>query len=234
MCSMTKPEIRYPCPVCLGVKLEKLMLAAKPLLVLDYCQRCGGIWFDEGEVQHLREVTRSALWARVRLRETAYTMKCHSCKASMGRNDLRCSACSWTNTLECPVCGKSLEVVEQGGLRLDICRGCRGAWFDNVELSRIWNRSVQSLTTQKGTPPREVEAGWFYLPDVIWLPLPIPAPSSGTIGGSPGISELPAGEDGGLLDGVGDALGSAGEWTADLASNVFDGIADAFDGLDFF
>lgn len=234
---MSKPELRYPCPVCLGVQLEKLALGAEPKLVLDYCQRCGGIWFDEGEVRRLRGLNPKALWAKVALRDAAYRMKCHNCHASMGRNDSRCGACGWTNTLDCPVCAKYLETVEHGGLRLDVCRRCRGAWFDSVELSRIWNRSVDALAARRnrGRSPDRVEADWFFLPDVIWWPGPltgpVPAPPIG-LSGAP-VLDTPDVGDGGFFSSLGNALGSAAEWTGDLASSVFGGIADVFDGIDF-
>ena len=48
------PEPRYDCPVCTGLPMKKLKITRQHeevFLTLDCCQRCGGVWFDEGEVQ---------------------------------------------------------------------------------------------------------------------------------------------------------------------------------------
>ena len=50
-------ETRWPCPVCLGVKMEKTVVGkgegGPDSLTLDHCARCGGMWFELGEVQRL-------------------------------------------------------------------------------------------------------------------------------------------------------------------------------------
>jgi Zn-finger nucleic acid-binding protein len=71
---MPELEPRYPCPVCLGLPLEKLSIAEASGLVLDYCRRCGGIWFDETEVDALRATKRGALGQRVRLTDSELRM----------------------------------------------------------------------------------------------------------------------------------------------------------------
>jgi Zn-finger nucleic acid-binding protein len=237
---MRSAELRYPCPVCLGVKLGKLTLPGEPALVLDYCERCGGIWFDEGEVERLRRQKARALWAKVRLTDAAYRMKCHNCQASMDRSEARCAACGWTNTIDCPACAKALTVVEHEGVQVDICRRCHGAWFDNVELGRIWNRTVDAVGARRrdSAAPRDVTADGFFLPNLLWLPVPLPAPGPlpAADAALPPVGEVPAvGEaaGGGLFAGIGDALGSAVDWTGDLAGGVFGGVADIFDGIDF-
>lgn len=35
--------------------------------------------------------------------------------------------------MKCPVCGKSLIVIERNKIELDWCPGCRGFWFDADE-----------------------------------------------------------------------------------------------------
>src|SRR5436853_562362 len=46
-------ESKMPCPVCLGVTMTKVTLGAggKNALTLDHCGRCGGIWFDGGDLE---------------------------------------------------------------------------------------------------------------------------------------------------------------------------------------
>jgi Zn-finger nucleic acid-binding protein len=135
-------EPRYPCPVCLGVSLEKARVGPRGELVLDACRRCGGIWFELGEVQRLKRHRPSALLDRVRDHGEPYRMQCHECHAPMDRNAANCPTCDWRNAIDCPHCQRAMEPQVHEGLRLDICRHCKGVWFDRVELAAIWSLSL--------------------------------------------------------------------------------------------
>jgi len=40
--------------------------------------------------------------------------------------------------MECPACGKALQVVTVSDVSVDVCRGgCGGIWFDNYELKKF-------------------------------------------------------------------------------------------------
>jgi Zn-finger nucleic acid-binding protein len=154
---MRELEPRYPCPVCLGVRLRKTHIGTRGELVLDSCARCGGIWFELGEVQRLKRHRPDALWDRVGLRDQEFRMQCHGCHAAMDRNATACPACSWRNTIDCPVCQRRMEPQTHEGLRLDVCRSCKGVWFDHVELEAIWkvalgapHRRETSVATTSG------------------------------------------------------------------------------------
>lgn len=86
---MNPLETRYPCPVCLGAKLEKVVVADG--LTLDHCPRCGGVWFEAGEVQRLRRTDAAALWREIVQRDGVHAMQCHSCRTHMPRTDTSCS-----------------------------------------------------------------------------------------------------------------------------------------------
>jgi len=135
-------EPRYPCPVCLGVSLEKARVGAQGELVLDACRRCGGIWFELGEVQRLKRHRPAALWDRVREQSEPFRMQCHNCHAPMDRNAASCPTCDWSNAIDCPVCQRAMEAQVHEGLRLDVCRHCHGVWFDHAELARIWSLTL--------------------------------------------------------------------------------------------
>lgn len=147
---MREIEPRYPCPVCLGVRLEKTRVGTRGELVLDSCRRCGGIWFELGEVQRLKRFRAQALWDRVGMRDDAFRMQCHDCHAPMDRNAVGCPACGWKNSIDCPVCQRSMEPQTHEGLRLDACRTCKGVWFDHVELAAIW--SLAAAASQRALP----------------------------------------------------------------------------------
>ncbi|HLB35028.1 MAG TPA: zf-TFIIB domain-containing protein [Gemmatimonadales bacterium] len=243
---MPEPAPRYPCPVCLGAVMVKLRPSAALDLELDYCSRCGGMWFDEGEVAALRQLKPLALYTRIVLNAEAYRMKCHQCQASLERNAPACPACGWHNVVNCPACSRPLKTIEEAGFKLDACRKCRGVWFDNVELARLWNVKVETRASAAGggrRPPGERRSDGFLLPDVVYwdvahvrhgpdaapdLPLQAPSPSAvdGVVTDGPEVA-------GGLLHGVAQAAGGAVEWTTDLASDVFHGISDVVSsGLD--
>ena len=147
-------EELLPCPVCLDVELTKRVAAPGGELVLDCCDRCGGIWFDAGEVMKLRSAQSPAVWRRIVLPAEAYQMPCHSCGVVMDRNAAECPTCGWRNLIDCPVCARTMERREVQNLDLDFCAGRHGVWFDRIELAEIWNLQVPrgALQTPPGDP----------------------------------------------------------------------------------
>lgn len=123
------------CPVCKGVRLGRVTTSAN--LKLDYCGTCGGVWFDRGEAAALQASSPSGYkWPLAA--PAAYSVQCHGCGQAMDRDAGACGSCGRANVLDCPVCHEHMEIATHDDLRLDVCRGCRGVWFDAKELSRIW------------------------------------------------------------------------------------------------
>jgi len=103
------------CPVC-----------KKPMLVLelhqiemDYCQVCGGIWLDEGELELLlgdageKEKLMASFSADIENPEKRH---------------------------RCPVCSKRMNKVLVGRnnkVLLDKCKKNHGFWFDEGELHEV-------------------------------------------------------------------------------------------------
>ena len=85
-------EPRYGCPVCLGVIMAKVAPSKDVDVQLDYCTRCGGMWLDQGEAEQLKMCRPKALSSVIELSKSAYLMKCHSCQATMDRNEVRGNA----------------------------------------------------------------------------------------------------------------------------------------------
>lgn len=138
----------YNCPVCLGLKMKKLKLPKKGPLVLDFCRSCGGVWFDYGEVEKLRSLhSKSSAFfiSKIKPSRETFRMNCHSCFSFIDRNTLTCSKCGWKNILDCPVCQKPMKVIRQFSLQTDYCMACKGVWFDNKELSEIWNGQLDKI-----------------------------------------------------------------------------------------
>lgn len=229
---MPERETRLPCPACLGVMMDKLKPVKDRALVLDACRRCGGIWFDAGEVGALRQVRPRGLERLVSLRDTAYRMPCHSCHGAMDRNAPACPSCGWRNVLDCPACQKPLHRVERDRLVLDVCRACRGVWFDNHELAEIWNMEVRRhLPATRREDGSLAVADYFLLdaflwaPDLVFLSGHALGHGAGAVAG--GVADLA----GGGLGGAAEAAGGALEAVGDAAGSIFEVIAEVIGGL---
>ena len=217
-------ERRLPCPVCIGTVMQKLAPVPGQPLVLDACKRCGGGWFDAGEVAALRRARPDALWAKIALQPDAFRMKCHRCQAAFERNKPNCPACGWENVLSCPACRNRLTSVERDGLRLDACQRCRGVWFDNTELASIWNSAVTALAGRTGRVPATRNADNFLFDIVLFSALTDPYVTvlgAHAVGqGAGGVAEVA----GGAIEATGEAASSVFSVIADLLGSIFDGL----------
>jgi Zn-finger nucleic acid-binding protein len=225
---MLEAEFRHPCPVCLGVKLSKLRIVTDAYLVLDRCERCGGVWFDAGEVTRLRTLRPEAAWQKVALAADAFRMQCHSCQAIMDRNAEHCPACRWRNQVDCPACGRPMERREVQGLHLDFCRACRGVWFDRIELAEIWNLHLDASSKRKSAALQEAATlaagvGEVAAEVVFWNPELLVVGGRALGHGAKAAAEL-AGQ-------APEVLGAAVEAGGNLAGSVFEAIADIIGGI---
>lgn len=218
---MPRIDPRYPCPVCLGTHMEKARIGDAPQLELDHCRRCGGVWFELGEVQHLRRHTPDTLWHHVASRTGDARSLCHSCHAPIYRNAHDCPSCGARNTIECPVCQRPLEPQTFQNVRLDACRSCRGVWFDHAELESIWKLSLDTRLRRRGEAGVSATAdgslvvldALFYMPDVLFLGAR--AAGYAVSGAADAVANS------GLIDGVGDAAGSVFETIVEIISGIF-------------
>lgn len=97
-------------------------------LVLDKCERCGGVWFDFAEFD----------WVGIKSRDKVR-------RALTPQRGVEMSAANGEDRLVCPRCGKELLRVrsaEDTGLLVEACLSCYGQWVDGDELDRAQNRSV--------------------------------------------------------------------------------------------
>jgi len=220
--SKPEPEARRLCPVCPGLPMKKIELGQGPgRTTLDGCGRCGGIWFDAGEVDRLRHLGVRAIEAEVALKPEAYRKRCGACDASYLRNADRCPACRAPNLLRCPSCAELLEPVRTGSAKLDACRRCRGVWFDSVELKEIWNAA---LVQRRGARPvTGLDVAANSMDTFLLASLLMPGPSFG--GG--GLSDVAGGAAAAGAEAGAGLVESAG----DLATSVFDAIASLISGI---
>lgn len=110
MQSQLSSEPRYHCPVCVSLPMKKLHLVhGDQSLVLDHCQHCGGMWFDAGEVQKLRQYPLSTLSTRIALTRPEKRTACRSCYRLIDRNVSECQYCGHPNQIDCPICQVSMH-----------------------------------------------------------------------------------------------------------------------------
>lgn len=102
------------CPRCAGVPLETFHLAGG--VVVDYCDKCRGMWFERGEVgQHAR-----------------FSSDIPNLKEAVkaGKPGVKCPACGDQRAVEIPY-------TPDAKLLVDYCAACGGTWFDGGELDTL-------------------------------------------------------------------------------------------------
>ena len=157
---MAEKRNRLDCPVCDGVQMEKIRPSDELELALDYCDKCGGMWFESGEVRQLRFCPPEILSSLISMKKQLYAVDCPSCGHSMTRNVAECPSCQRENTIDCPDCGLLLERVQGDEYTVDVCRDCRGVWFDNIDLSAVWNLHFEKsprLSEEDTGSPDEID-----------------------------------------------------------------------------
>lgn len=77
---------------------------------IDVCPKCSGVFFDKGEISKLtgERIVEKELW----------------------------SGAKGTTDVGCPRCGGEMAGRSLGNVVVDICRSCRGVWFDAGELQK--------------------------------------------------------------------------------------------------
>ena len=117
------------CPAC----KTDLMVVEREGIEVDWCLDCGGLWFDEGEIELLGEKAGRSIAAQI--------LESPNDQSTKGRR-------------RCPRCPKRMESLPLGmgpGDRVTIDRcPLHGLWLDRGELGQLM-RAAQ--------PARESEAG---------------------------------------------------------------------------
>lgn len=208
-------EARLPCPVCLGVQMEKVQMGnATSALVIDHCPRCGGVWFEKGEAQQLTRHSPSDLWKHIPPRESGPKPPCHGCGTPLDRDADKCAVCGKKNELECPVCARTMERRKHSGLTLDVCANCKGVWFDHAELKSVWSIAVVTVNKRRFGRGAQAAAvgGDILLESLFW---------------APGLV-VNAGV--GVVHGIGNVAGALGNVSVDGAANAALGAAEVVGG----
>lgn len=216
--------------------MEIVRFGDPPGVELDVCRRCGGVWFDHGEVQGLRALRRGSAGPRLMPGETTPVHRCHGCHEPIDRQDEQCLQCNRVNRLECPSCQCEMERVQHGDFRLDLCRNCRGTWFDREDVMALWTPRFDRALVRRGVSRREVAAmgadatsdilfhALFWGPDVVEL-------GASAVGGiAVGAGEVLAGAPD-ALTAMPEVAGGVVEAVGEAAVGVFEAVAEIVGGL---
>lgn len=104
------------CPKCRTVELETTQVRG---IEVDRCLECGGIWFDDRELETLLEVSRREL------------RRLQSGSLDEGWNRKR-GKCPRDHSDLLRVCSP-----RDASLIIDVCVECNGVWLDGGELGRV-------------------------------------------------------------------------------------------------
>lgn len=210
-----KLETRWPCPVCVAPLMEKVHVEGQgSALTLDYCPRCGGLWFERGEVGQLAARKVSSLHPYVPDRAERIRPPCVECHTPIDRDAERCVACGRRNTLACPVCDEPMERREHAGLVLDLCKRCHGIWFDNAELSAVWRVNLGKGGRAAGAL---AATGDVLVDAMFWSPHLVI--NAGMVAGEAAVQVAGA---------TADAVGSAAEGVFGVVLEIIGGLFDGF------
>ncbi|MEP7346599.1 MAG: zf-TFIIB domain-containing protein [Gemmatimonadaceae bacterium] len=227
----TPLEARLPCPVCIGVQMEKvLMHGGAQSLVLDHCPRCGGVWFEKGEAQQLTRHSPADLWKHIPPLQTVPKPPCHACYAPLDRDAEKCGVCGKKNELSCPICDKVMVRRKLADLTLDVCAQCRGVWFDHAELKSLWSLTLMDLESRR--PGRGAQAaamgGDVLLESLFWAPGLVMNAGEAAVYGVGHV----AGALGSIsVDGAADAAMGAAEMVGGAAEGLFETIMGIISSL---
>jgi Zn-finger nucleic acid-binding protein len=202
--------------------MDLVTFGSSPAMEVDRCSRCGGIWFDRGELDHLGTMpdeSRAVLTVAAADRPPAL---CHQCHAPIDRAAPQCAGCGHENRIQCPRCERSMEVVRRSGLALDVCRPCEGVWFDQAELEAIWTASLHRALEKRGASRpdglgKNAVASEVALHTVIFMPEHLLGAGIASAAEATGS--------------IGELSGQAFEAVGEAAGTVFDAVVDIIGGI---
>ena len=104
------------CPVC----KQDMIVVEYRQIEIDYCHRCSGIWFDQGELDLLLKTAGLGDTGLLTLEGLAKEKRSHGER-------------------KCPICRQKMKEVPVGepSVHIDVCRRGDGIWFDGGELQAL-------------------------------------------------------------------------------------------------
>jgi membrane associated rhomboid family serine protease len=131
---------RVYCPHCRHHLLSPLREGS---VELDACMRCGGLWFDRGE---LTQVIDASVGKAVQLREALAGLD--------SRGEVTTMACPSCYRHEDPAVRQGSNYLvayrfeELGNVEIDVCETCQGLWLEKGELAQVQTARAHEIIGQ--------------------------------------------------------------------------------------
>lgn len=117
------------CPRCSMTLLEPVSLEG---IEVDACPRCGGLYFDAGELAQVVERSVGSLSDQ------------NALGPARGASGMACPACN------APLMVHAFEGEAGGSFDLDLCHACQGIWLDRGELDEVKkSRAIEIVARPK-------------------------------------------------------------------------------------
>ena len=124
------------CPTC----REVMIVVEQDKIELDHCTKCGGVWFDAGELELMLE-----------------GMGLDSGALTLAQIVDLPDADTKEKKRRCPVCGRKMKKVHIGKepeVLIDVCSWGDGLWFDGGEVHQIIEQCASSAGSKAGSEER--------------------------------------------------------------------------------
>jgi len=108
------------CPRCNTPLKHENVNEFKVTFEVDTCHKCGGTWFDNGELSHLDKIIEPTYFEIRKIPKQKEQLKA-----------LSCPACGKLNLLQKAEHHRDSKVI------MDYCPSCKGIWLDKGELEAI-------------------------------------------------------------------------------------------------
>jgi Zn-finger nucleic acid-binding protein len=139
------------CPAC-GQKMTKLFIAEKSINI-DICENgCGGIYFDNQEIQEFSDNSEDFGEIKALLTNKNFI--------AVDENQVRV----------CPVCNTPMVKTNAFGVQIDTCYQCGGIFLDNGEFDQIRthfkkHKKVQPVQLTKKMDVNDIETSGINMED---------------------------------------------------------------------
>lgn len=124
------------CPTC----REVMIVVEQDKIELDHCTKCGGVWFDAGELELMLE-----------------SMGLDSGALTLAQIVGLPEAETAEKKRRCPVCGRKMskrDIGKEPEVLIDVCSWGDGLWFDGGEVHQIIEQCALDAGAKTGSEER--------------------------------------------------------------------------------
>lgn len=124
------------CPTC----REVMIVVEQDKIELDHCPKCGGVWFDAGELELMLE-----------------KMGLEGGELTLAQINELPDAETTEKKRRCPICGRKMSkrnIGREPEVLIDVCPWGDGLWFDGGEVHQIIEQCALNTGAKAGSEER--------------------------------------------------------------------------------